>query len=336
MAALVGDLVDPDPAQPVDAIDVLFDVVVDPGDDRSNGAPRHPQQLTRRRLRGAHGEPCRHRVEVAGVTDTVTRPRHCRHRGTMGAATDPWRVGFDEHLRRAGVQRPPPPPPITVVIAWRASLAASAPAAGLRVRPDRHDDRPIRVVDTDPFHDRACQTARVLPYPSIQHSVCLPAGLEPSTARNLGTRRIAPADRPSTHPRIGQKSPMNARHLRNDALPGIRCTLCPLVELLSAPHAPDERSHGQVAAAAHNNSGCRNQLAWEAHRLSVGTWNLQRLLGVPPEERSAVTPRRRRHQTHAGGQTRLAASTGTRRSTLASNRHDDLPWTTSTYRRLRS
>jgi hypothetical protein len=55
--ALVGDLVDPDPAQPVEPVDASVDVGVDAGDDRPDGAPRDPQQLADRRLGGSHRQP---------------------------------------------------------------------------------------------------------------------------------------------------------------------------------------------------------------------------------------------------------------------------------------
>ena len=96
---------------------------VDPGDDRADRAPSDAQQLTRRRLRGAHRQPRHHVIEVTAVADTVSRPRHRDHRGTVHAAPDPRRVGFDEHLRRARVQRPPPTPTVATVIARRSPQA---------------------------------------------------------------------------------------------------------------------------------------------------------------------------------------------------------------------
>ena len=172
-------------------------------------APRDPQQLTRRRLRGANRQPRRHIIEITGMADTVSRPRHGHDGGAVGAASDPRRVGLDEHLRRACVQRPPPAPTIALVIARRSPPTPTAPTPGPRVRSHRHDNRAVGVVDADPFHDRARQPARLLPYLGVQHPVCRPFSFEPSTARNLGIRRGAPADRPSTHPRTQQKGPIS-------------------------------------------------------------------------------------------------------------------------------
>ena len=38
----------------------------------------------------------------------------------------------------------------------------------------------------------------------------------------------------------------------------------------------------------------RQQLEWEMWRLATGTWQLQRALGVPEDERSAIPPKPRR------------------------------------------
>ena len=84
------------------------------------------------------------------------------------------RVGLDEHLRRARVQRPPPTPTVALVIAGRAALAPSAPTPGLRVRPHRHDHRPVRFVDLHALDDRARQPARPRPYPCVLHPVSDP------------------------------------------------------------------------------------------------------------------------------------------------------------------
>jgi len=48
--ALVGDLIDPDPHKPVQAITKRFNVSPDPGDDRADRPPRDPHQLSHRRL----------------------------------------------------------------------------------------------------------------------------------------------------------------------------------------------------------------------------------------------------------------------------------------------
>ena len=48
VAALVGDLVDPDPTKPSEPVHRRVDVCIDAGDDRSDGPPRDAQQLDHR------------------------------------------------------------------------------------------------------------------------------------------------------------------------------------------------------------------------------------------------------------------------------------------------
>jgi len=115
--AFVGDLIDPDPPQTGETIDGGFYVFVDPGDDRSNGPPRHSHELTGRTLRCPHDEPGRHRVEVSGMAHAVSRPRNLRHGRTVQAALDSLSLGFDKHPGCACIQATPPPPACSLVIA---------------------------------------------------------------------------------------------------------------------------------------------------------------------------------------------------------------------------
>ena len=155
--SVVGDLIDPDPTQSIKAVDptqsikavdALFDVVVDPGDDRADRAPSDAQQLTRRRLRGAHRQPRHHVIEVTAVADTVSRPRHRDHRADRACGTGP----EARRLRRTPSSCPRPTP---ATDADRRHGHSPAIAAGTA----RHDDRLVGVVDTDPFDDRARQPA---------------------------------------------------------------------------------------------------------------------------------------------------------------------------------
>ena len=107
MAALVGDLVDPDPPQPVESINGRVDVRVDPGDDRPDRAPRHPQQLRHCAFRGADRQPGREVIEVTRMARAVTCPRHRRDRHAMRAAPNAWRTRLEKHLRRAQIKGPP-------------------------------------------------------------------------------------------------------------------------------------------------------------------------------------------------------------------------------------
>jgi hypothetical protein len=112
---LVGDLIDPDPAQPRQPVDPLVDVAADPGDDRPDGTPRNPQQLDHRHLRHMHRQPRRLIVEIVSVTGTVAGPRDLRHSRSMLTATHPRRVRLNEHLRRSEIKCPPPAPTVSPV-----------------------------------------------------------------------------------------------------------------------------------------------------------------------------------------------------------------------------
>ena len=115
--ALVGDLVDPDPAQPIEAVHDGVDIGVDPGDDRPDGPPCDPQELAHRRLRRAHGEPGGQVIEVPGVAGVVPGPRDRGDGRPVRSALDPGGVGLEEHLRRPEIQGPPPSTAFTVVVA---------------------------------------------------------------------------------------------------------------------------------------------------------------------------------------------------------------------------
>jgi hypothetical protein len=94
MPALVGNLVDPDPGQPVGAVTELLDVGPDPADDRPDGAPGDAHQRGDRALRRLGGQRCHGLVEGERVPGAVPRPRHVRDHDTVLAAGHPGSVGF--------------------------------------------------------------------------------------------------------------------------------------------------------------------------------------------------------------------------------------------------
>jgi hypothetical protein len=136
----VGDLIDPDPAQPLEPVDQRVDVGPDPGDDRPDRAPRDPHQLGDRGLRRLRGQP-RHliveRVRMAGV---VAGPGHVSDYHRVHRALHPHAVGLQPHLDRAQIQPAPPASPGTpLVIAAAPAPAASTPVPLPSRRPHRHD-----------------------------------------------------------------------------------------------------------------------------------------------------------------------------------------------------
>jgi hypothetical protein len=129
VAALVADLVDPDPAQPREPVHSRVDVGRDPGDDRAHGPPGDPHQLGDRGLRARHREPGDLVVERAGVPGVVPRPGHRGDHDPVLRARHPRRVGFQHRADHAEVQGPPPSPALPLVIAAAASAATTAPAS---------------------------------------------------------------------------------------------------------------------------------------------------------------------------------------------------------------
>ena len=193
VTALVAEIfIDPDPAQPIETIDPRLDVVVDPGDDHADRAPRHPQQLTRRGLRGAQPSttpPCHrsHGSDQHRVAPTEPPPP-----SDADAATGPAHVGLDEHLRRARVQRPPPAPTITSVIARRPPPTSPTTTPGLSLF-----GRTDTTIAPSPVYRRrtpstTVRASRHTPSPDTLDVFSTPSAVlsvsKPSTARNLGIR----------------------------------------------------------------------------------------------------------------------------------------------------
>ncbi len=163
VAALVGDLVDPDPTQPGEAIHPHVDIGRDPRHDRPNRAPRDAHQLGDRALRGVHGQPGDLIVERAGVSGAVTRPRHLQHRRAVFRARDAWRVGLEPATQLTDVEIPPASPPFTTVIPRGPSSTPSAPLTGPLPGPHRHHDRVLVVVEADTLDHDARHTQQPLP-----------------------------------------------------------------------------------------------------------------------------------------------------------------------------
>ena len=102
---------------------MLFSVSAHPGHDRPDGAPGDPHQFAHRGFRARHRQPGHRVIKGKGVPGVMARPRHRHHRGPMGGAIHPRRVGLQHHLHRAPIQAPPPAPTLTPVIQRRPSLA---------------------------------------------------------------------------------------------------------------------------------------------------------------------------------------------------------------------
>jgi hypothetical protein len=205
VAALVGDLVDPDPAEPVEPVNSSVDIGVDAGDDRPDGAPRDSRQLAHRGLRGSHREPSGQVVDVAGVPGGVARPRHRRHRRAVISTSDSGCVGLNEHLRGAEIQRPPPSTALTLVIAASDGRSVrTGQGSASSVAPTRRPRWPCR--RTQRPRPPCASAHRRAPIRSI--SAPRPASLvravrQPEPKKQAGCTR-GPAKQPPTDPSGGR------------------------------------------------------------------------------------------------------------------------------------
>lgn len=198
MALLVGDLIDPDPAQALQRVGAGQCVVDHPGHDRPDGAPCDTHQLGDGGLGRCDRQPGDLIIEVTGVPGAMTSPRHRRHHHAMLTARHPRRVGLQHHLHGAQIQRPPPPPTLALVIARSRSLADPAPPPTHPRRAHMRDQDLLVLAELDPLHRRLLDAQQPCPYPCLTHAVpCLLDSL-PSTARNLERERRASVGDPQT------------------------------------------------------------------------------------------------------------------------------------------
>jgi len=153
VALLVGDLVDPDPGQPAQPVEVGVDVGPHPGDDRPDGAPCDAHQLGHRGLGGLGRQPRHGLVEGVGVACVVTRPRDTCHDHPMLGAGDPCGVGLQHRPHGAQVQRPPPPPTPASVVTGAATATDPATAAGSARWPHMSHQQLRVLVELDPLDD---------------------------------------------------------------------------------------------------------------------------------------------------------------------------------------
>jgi len=154
--AAVGDLVDPDPPQAIEPVGACscFGPVPDPRDDRADGAPRDPHQLSCGRPRCLGGQPGHLGVEGMGVPGAVRGPRHMAHNHAVFSAAHPWSVGLEHRDRGALIQRPPTPAatPGVVTGAGPSTSATARPLPGHRPDIDHQDVAvPADVLDRGVF-----------------------------------------------------------------------------------------------------------------------------------------------------------------------------------------
>ena len=144
VVALVGDLIDADPAQTREPVDSLLGVGPHPGHDRPDGAPGDPHQLTHRGFRAGHRQPGHRVIKRIRVPGVMARPRHRHHRGAVLGAIHPRRLGLQHHLHRPPIQAPPPARTLAPVIQRRPAPTAptTAQSTAARAHPRHHQPAP--------------------------------------------------------------------------------------------------------------------------------------------------------------------------------------------------
>jgi hypothetical protein len=167
----VGDLVDADAAQPLQAVDVRPGLLCDAREHPADGAPGHPQQFGDRHPGSVDRQPRRGVLERAGEAGAVACPGHGRHDHAVAAATHPRRLGLQERLHYPEVQRAPASAPLAVVVARAASTADTAPAALTAGRPHQGDDGRCFLVERHMLDHGVLDAEQPRPYPLEPHAV---------------------------------------------------------------------------------------------------------------------------------------------------------------------
>src|SRR4051794_38920411 len=113
-------------------------------------------------------------IERLGVPGGVTGPRHRGNRHPVGRTAHPRRLSLDEHLHRAGIQRPPPAPSLTLVVTTATPTTTPTPTTGTSSQPTRHDDHLEVFVELDALHHHLMvNTDHPAPYPLRLHPLLL-------------------------------------------------------------------------------------------------------------------------------------------------------------------
>jgi hypothetical protein len=99
------------------------------------------------------------------------------HHAVLGAA-DPRRVGFQEHLHGAQIQRPPSAPSLTGVLAAAPATADPASTVCRSRRPNMRDEPAIDILavvalllELDMFDDGLLNAQQGAKYPGVAHAV---------------------------------------------------------------------------------------------------------------------------------------------------------------------
>ena len=214
LPAAMAYLINADPPQPGEQIDLALRLIGDAFADPADRSPRDTHQLRNRGLGAVDGQPRRLVLERAREPRVVTRPRHRADHDTVATARHPRRFGLHERERRAEIQRAPAPPAVSKIETGTAAPADTAPIMLPPPRPGRHDDLSL-IADPHVLDDRPHQAQQPRPYPCAAHVASAPLDSSPEEAGTLGAARRAPFYSDLTDPRQQQERPKWARRVSN-------------------------------------------------------------------------------------------------------------------------
>src|SRR5664279_49235 len=200
----IGDLVDPDPAEPVELIDLAGQVLHHPRHDPRDGPPGQPQEHRDRTQRHVLHQPRAGVLQQVRTPRARPRPRHIRHQHTVLRAPHPRRRRLQERPNGAGVHRPPPPYPHPRVIARAPPTALTTPTRRPGVGTHRHHQDLLVTVridlDRDVLDDHALDAQHLPEYPGLAHAVSLAVVRSHSKTKTTAGRGMSPQSRrSSTH-----------------------------------------------------------------------------------------------------------------------------------------
>ena len=180
LALAVAYLVDPDPLEVREQVDLTRGFGADTLEDAPDRPPADPHHLSDRRLGRVHGKPRGLVLEVAREPRAMARPWHRADDDAVIAAGHPRRHGLDERHRRPEVKRSPAPPPIAEIKSRRP--APAHPAAITSRQPGRaHTTTASSSMNTSSTTARRSPSSRahtLIPRTSLR----LP-GFQPSRSR---------------------------------------------------------------------------------------------------------------------------------------------------------
>jgi hypothetical protein len=170
MALAVGDLVDADAPQPSRRsmswpASSATRVTIRPAVRQATPAARRPPPGR------WHGQPRRGVLKRPGEPRSMPRPRHRGDHHPMGRATNPGRVGLQEHPHHAKVQPTPAAPALALVIARAAALTDRTAPPAAAGGPHHGDHRVSVLVEDDLLDHGVLDTQQPLPYPCRSHAV---------------------------------------------------------------------------------------------------------------------------------------------------------------------